>query len=303
MIYTKKLKIDSSSKEILPGRFEDDLFACIKMLPRRFSHNTIPWHWHDVFELYYVMQGEIEFHTASQKCTVSRGSIIFVNQGTLHNFSCRDSATVYALLFDSRLLSGSYGSSLERKYILPLKESGLPFFEILPDSEQHQRMSQSVLKCIEWMSEEPFGFEMRVRSELSLVWLDLLEETKDYLLTFKNTSLVDHDRLKNMMNFISRHYGEKITIGQVAAAASISERECCRCFTRSIGMSPVKYLNDYRLHAAADLLLTTDLPILEISETCGFQSPSYFGKLFLSSMGCTPRDYRAKGNLDNSEIE
>jgi len=45
---------------------------------------------------------------------------------------------------------------------------------------------------------------------------------------------------------------------------------------------------------AADLLSGTAKSIIEISEECGFSSPSYFGKVFKESMGCTPKEYREK---------
>ena len=74
--------------------------------------------------------------------------------------------------------------------------------------------------------------------------------------------------------------------------AAISVRECSRCFDRCIGVSPIQYLNNYRLHMAAEMLLSTKASILEISENCGFNSAAYFSKLFSEAMGCTPHQYR-----------
>ena len=45
---------------------------------------------------------------------------------------------------------------------------------------------------------------------------------------------------------------------------------------------------------AADMLAETSKSIIEISEDCGFSSPSYFAKVFRDMMGCTPKDYREK---------
>jgi AraC-like DNA-binding protein len=45
---------------------------------------------------------------------------------------------------------------------------------------------------------------------------------------------------------------------------------------------------------AADLLADSAKSIIEISEECGFSSPSYFGKVFREAMGCTPKEYRDK---------
>jgi Transcriptional regulator containing an amidase domain and an AraC-type DNA-binding HTH domain len=42
------------------------------------------------------------------------------------------------------------------------------------------------------------------------------------------------------------------------------------------------------------MLRTTDLPVQTIGEQCGFDSPSYFGKVFRQYMSMTPKDYRMK---------
>ena len=56
--------------------------------------------------------------------------------------------------------------------------------------------------------------------------------------------------------------------------------------------SPLDYINQYRLQAAASLLLSTDMKITDISTRCGFSHHSYFAKLFARSMGCSPSAYR-----------
>jgi AraC-like DNA-binding protein len=58
--------------------------------------------------------------------------------------------------------------------------------------------------------------------------------------------------------------------------------------------SPLAYLRDRRMEAAIALLRTTDTPIHEIGRLCGFDSPSYFGKIFREYMSMTPKEYRTK---------
>lgn len=59
-------------------------------------------------------------------------------------------------------------------------------------------------------------------------------------------------------------------------------------------ISPLTYLRDRRVEAAVTLLRTTDLPIQDIGKQCGFESPSYFGKVFRVYMSMTPKKYRMK---------
>ncbi|WP_109713767.1 helix-turn-helix transcriptional regulator [Faecalicatena contorta] len=71
-------------------------------------------------------------------------------------------------------------------------------------------------------------------------------------------------------------------------------RENIQCFQRSIGMSPVNYLNNCRIRMEAKMLLQTANLIMDIGENCGFSSNSYLGKVFRETLGCTPKEYRKK---------
>ena len=63
-------------------------------------------------------------------------------------------------------------------------------------------------------------------------------------------------------------------------------------FKQYLNMSPIDYLNSFRLEKGMELLRQTDLSITEISSACGFSSPSYFAERFLMAKGCTPTQYR-----------
>ena len=95
-----------------------------------------------------------------------------------------------------------------------------------------------------------------------------------------------------MLDYIHAHYSEHITLPDIAAAANISERECCRCFEKTIGMAPVAYVVNYRICAAAVMLEETDLPVTTVAERAGFNSPSYFSKVFRRQLNCSPKEYR-----------
>lgn len=299
MIYTTKLKTDLRSREILPGNFEESLLVCMKATLDRYKRRRIPWHWHDSFEIDYVLQGEMELRTPEHTWSIRQGDIFFINSGVMHEYCDvgNGSCEVYSILFDMHYLSGVYNSQLERKYILPLKESGMEGYACSPDSPLRLSMAHDVLDAIELLKEEPFGYEMKVRSRLSSFWVSLLQDTESIRSSIEKNSSVDTERIKKMLEHVHTAYADKISVESIAAAAGVSVRECSRCFDRCIGMPPVKYLTQYRLHKAAEMLLETDLSILDVSEACGFSSASYFGKVFSEAMGCTPKEYRTTGGI------
>ena len=96
-----------------------------------------------------------------------------------------------------------------------------------------------------------------------------------------------------MLDFAEQNFAENITLEQIAGAADIGERECLRCFNRTIRLSPMQYLLKYRIMQGAEMcLLHPADSVSDIAIRCGFDSPSYFTKIFKRFTGCTPREYR-----------
>ena len=80
----------------------------------------------------------------------------------------------------------------------------------------------------------------------------------------------------------------------ISESAHVSKSECLRCFKVSMQTTPLKYLTEYRLQKAAELLTTTDEPIGTIAMNVGFKQSSHFGKCFKEKTGYSPRRYRYK---------
>ena len=99
-------------------------------------------------------------------------------------------------------------------------------------------------------------------------------------------------RVLDMLSYIQMHYTEEIHLEQIASSASLSPRSCLRCFKNIIGASPMQYIIDLRIRKARQLLIQTDLSILEISASYGFQGQSYFIKTFRQKTGTTLLKFR-----------
>ncbi|MGN1141302.1 MAG: helix-turn-helix domain-containing protein [Oliverpabstia sp.] len=296
MLATSDFKINNDNQEILPMDSEQFPYLCNYAELDTYVEKCIPWHWHSSFEFDYIEEGEVELRTSDQVYILKKGDVFFVNSNVLHAIHAKDKQNgckIYAHIFDMHFLSGMYNSLLEQKYMFPIiKSKELQVFIIRPDSYRRICMLEKLLKMIELAREEHFGYEFEIRSELCHVWCMLLEETEELRSQIIEKNYADVERIKVMLRYIHQNYMEKITLEDISSAANISDRECARCFQRSIEMSPINYLNDYRIRMASQMLLQTNDSIITISENCGFSSVSYFGKVFQKAMHCTPKEYR-----------
>jgi AraC family L-rhamnose operon transcriptional activator RhaR len=83
------------------------------------------------------------------------------------------------------------------------------------------------------------------------------------------------------------------TLPELARRVHVSAPYLCRCFVRDLGISPLRYLERYRLELVAQLLLDSDLTISQISAQVGLADPNYLARRFRAAHGFTPSRYRA----------
>lgn len=87
---------------------------------------------------------------------------------------------------------------------------------------------------------------------------------------------------------------EDISIADLAAEARLSVFHFTRMFKRTVGMSPREYLVQIRIEKARELLVHSDLTILEVAQELGYSSGQVLARAFAKNLHVTPREYRAR---------
>ena len=103
-----------------------------------------------------------------------------------------------------------------------------------------------------------------------------------------------HSRLMSVVGFVSEHYSDDIEVGDMAEHVLLSASQLQREFATHFGISPNRYLREVRIGVARHMLESTDLPMSQIANDCGFYDQSHFTRQFKSSTGLTPLNYRTR---------
>lgn len=111
-----------------------------------------------------------------------------------------------------------------------------------------------------------------------------------------------NSEINNIINYILHCYNEPITVKSLAQKCNLSESTFCRLFTRYTGTSPMNFVNHTRLEIAKNMLVSSNLSIMSIAESVGFNTLSSFNRLFLKENGYPPRTLRAI-NHNQSDID
>lgn len=103
-------------------------------------------------------------------------------------------------------------------------------------------------------------------------------------------------RMQKFLKYIEQYYWKDLSLQDLAKSANVSKSECLRCFKLSMQTTPYKYLIEFRLSKAAELLKKSDDPIGNIALNVGFHQMSHFEKYFKEKTGYFPRAYRNRNN-------
>ncbi len=242
------------------------------------------FHMHREMEVLLVQRGEAMLYLETEIHMIRKGDIILIAPYTLHRYTIlasKDFKHVCAC-FDLRLL---YDKELKRR----LEEGEITVPCILQDAEE--QYGRYFLSAVEAEREKKTGWELRVIGNLSLLFGDLLQEGC-FVFSDRTKDSHYHHRI---VAYIAAHYGEPITSTDVAAFLHINNSYFCRLFHASFGYCFQTYLCMYRIEKAKALLKNAELSVSEIAATVGFNSFSYFSKMFKVYTAVTPSQFRKTG--------
>ncbi len=94
------------------------------------------------------------------------------------------------------------------------------------------------------------------------------------------------------VTYILSHLDEKLTVAKLSRMAYMSESGYFRAFKNEMGMSPVHFINTQRLKLAASLLREGAKSIQEVALHCGFNSTSYFTRIFKKHFAISPTSFQ-----------
>ena len=97
--------------------------------------------------------------------------------------------------------------------------------------------------------------------------------------------------------YIAEHYGEELTLNLLAEQVYLSPNYLSNMFTKVTGCSLHKYIKNFRMKKAQELLVGSNMKIVDISRAVGYPTASYFIKTFQEVYGITPSGYRAKAGM------
>jgi AraC-like DNA-binding protein len=251
--------------------------------------NTFLWHYHPEFELVYVEADAGIRHVGSHISGYTQSDLVFIGSNIPHlNFDYRLRSDYHQVVVQLRenFLGTSIGTSPEFSAINQLFKkaaSGIAFHG------ETKLIVAEKLKQLQNLS------SFKQLMELMEIFQLLSQSTETEILNEEQISLQfflkDKIRMGAIYEYIDANYNRKPDVNIVADKVALTTPAFCRYFKRQTNMTFTDFVNQYRIDMAKNLLMQDKT----VSETCyavGFESLSYFNKLFNKIVGENPSDFK-----------
>lgn len=236
-----------------------------------------PAHWHEHFELHYILKGEGTMSCNHKSYKVGQGNLVIFNSNELHEgISNTNPFNALVLIFEMDAIFGV--DSLDWQVV----------FETLIHKDS--KIETLFLDIFKEEKEKNIGYKIAMKGKIYELITYLMRNYVTENLTKKESTKRNRDlnRLNIVFQYIHENYTNPISNKDLAKLINLSEYRFCHLFKEAVGQSPTSYIINLRLKKAHKLLQKGDMTITEISLEVGFNNFNNFGRLFRNTYGIPP---------------
>ncbi|MBI3831400.1 MAG: helix-turn-helix transcriptional regulator [Planctomycetes bacterium] len=268
-----------------------------------YKNYEIAKHTHGFTELNLVCGGRGEHFIEDQAFAVRAGDVFVIPRQVQHAYRQELSLNVYHLLLSDQFLD-RHSASL---WMLPgfiLFFTVEPFFRAETDFRFGLRLNARRSVQVAGLFDQILAELARpaAGSALAIEALALYAVSqlcRDYVDRFGDAgkNLNAHPRaaaIQGAMAFMEQHYARRIALGELARQAHMAPNHFGRVFRAATRLTPMAYLQQVRIRAARQMLLSTDFSITEIALKAGFYDSAHFSRTFTAAVGRSPNRFRRR---------
>lgn len=238
---------------------------------RKWISGTGNEHWHDFYELEYIISGSGSYMIDGQLFPLESGMLYFMTPIDFHNVST-EKAEIINVMFSENLITSSHLAPFtyhEAPKAFPIPENMQPFFmTLLEEIVQYQGDSAycaALLDCL------------------------LLKLTRN-LLPYEESSW--NNTAQKIHFYIINHFREKVSLEDIAQYVGLTPAYVSAVFKKEMNKNFKRYLNELRFSYAHKLLLYSNMSVTQICGESGFDDYPNFIRRFKEYFGVTPSQVR-----------
>ncbi len=262
-----------------------------------YDYFKFPWHFHEEYEIVYVLKSTGTRFVGNNIESFSDGDLVLLGSSVPHMY--RNDIQYYqndpekrvhavTLQFSKDFFQHSldkYPEFSQIKKLLEEAQYGVYFYKNANELIRNKITKALHLKGLDLLLETIVILSLMSKSRDKRF---LSDESEENMKDFRD----DDPRVVKVKAFLHREYTRDISLKEVADIAGMSESAFCRYFLEKTSKTCFQYINELRITYACKLLLERKLTISQVCYEVGYNNISNFNRQFKKITGYTPTEYR-----------
>lgn len=253
------------------------------------SEPHVSLHFHDFFECYLLLSGELSYQIDSASFALMPGDLLLIGPNQLHRplFSSTSQPYDRIVLWLSRAFVERLSS---RATDLGACFSANRFSVIRLPEENRVHLTNLLFELLDAGETKEFGRDVLCRSLVAglLVYINRISGGKNQPLPRSDVRV--SELVKRVASYLDEHLGESVTLDELSSTVFLSKYYLERQFKKETGVSIYRMLLQKRMIHARNLM-RAGLPLTQVALSCGFSEYSGFYKAFRNEYGMSPHEY------------
>ena len=250
-------------------------------------------HHHDYYELYFFLEGDVDYHVQDQLYHLEYGDCLLIPPETSHYpvfLAHKKSYRRFVFWFRRDYYDKLHSLDPELTYCFDQAASSRTYC-FHADAISSQALQGKLMDLLEEIgSSRPFK---RQTAELMAVSFLVYVNRLVYDVIHQRAAVYENLLYLNICDYINRHLEEDLSLDSLAAFFFVSKFHISHIFKDNMGISLHQYILKKRLHASKNAILSGQ-PILHVYHQYGFKDYTSFFRAFKKEYGASPKEYRSQ---------
>ncbi|RXZ84103.1 AraC family transcriptional regulator [Paenibacillaceae bacterium] len=303
--------IAKSKAKPVPNRLTSSMYMSASDSLRVFfetHHGSISMHWHDFYEMTYIVSGEARHNLNGTISKLGAGTVFLLTPADFHEliFEHGEQLVLINVIFAPDMLEDAIGD-----FLFPDPHAGAIILRL--DDQAIPAIDSDFRRLWTEYTEQAPGAGMLIQATLNRLLIELGRQYRQTAsrsepeppppgdhMPEKGASPPMQQAVRKALIYMNHHFREPITLAVVARQAGYSEGYFSDCFGRVTGESFQSYLQKLRLQFAQKMLLASGMSVTEVCYCSGFNTLNHFERAFKQHFQMSPRAFKASSvkNID-----
>lgn len=237
---------------------------------RRQLSNNYPLHFHDFYEIEYILSGKGVTYVNNVPYDIEPGSLIFITPTDFQSITVKEQLKLININFSADWIDNSIIHFCESATVL-----------------QNVDITNIETMDAEFSKKKPH-YSLLIKGILNGLLINIIRQIVPFS-NNQNTNITH-----KIAHYIRLHHSEDITLKLISKKFGYSPNYLSSIFSKSYGKTIKQYIIGARLEHALKMLISTNVSVTTICFDSGFKSFSNFLRTFKSTYNMTPKEYRAR---------